>query len=147
MTVENKAMIQRFCDVVNTRDLAAVENFVEDFFAVNYVAHENSKPGTSVSHSGIKQYLNRFYAVMPDLHITVEDLIAEGDKVVIRWTMHGTHTREFMGSTPTGNPVSLKAIECFRIAAGRIVERWSIWDQLGLLQQLGAVPPAGRDGK
>jgi steroid delta-isomerase-like uncharacterized protein len=145
MTAENKALIRRFCEVVNTRNMAAVEDFVEGSFATNYVAYENSKPGTSVSHRGIKQYLKRFYAVMPDLSITVEDLIAEGDKVVIRWTMRGTHTGEFMGSPPTGNPLTVKAMECFRIAGGRIVERWSLWDQLTLLQQLGAVPPAGRD--
>ncbi len=147
MTAENKALIQRFCEVVNTKNFAAVEGFVEDFFAVNYVAHENSKPGTSVSHRGIKQYLNRFYAVMPDLHITVEDLVAEGDKVVIRWTMRGTHAGEFMGSAPTGNSVTVKAIECFRIADGRIVERWSNWDQLALLQQLGVLPLAGENKK
>jgi predicted ester cyclase len=76
----------------------------------------------------------------PGKHVTVEDMIAEGDKVVVRATMHGTHQGEGMGIPPTGKQVTVPMIVVYRIAEDKIAEHWIVADQLGLMQQLGAVP-------
>ncbi len=72
----------------------------------------------------IYQFFNTFHTAFPDLSITVEDMIAEGDRVAARVTMRGTHLGEFMGVAPTGKPVEVRAIDMFRIANGKIVEHW-----------------------
>jgi predicted ester cyclase len=76
----------------------------------------------------------------PELHVTIEDLIAEGDKVVVRMTMHGTQQGALGSIPPTGKQVALSTIDVVRIAGGQIAEEWGIDDRLGLLQQLGLVP-------
>jgi steroid delta-isomerase-like uncharacterized protein len=79
-------------------------------------------------------------AAFPDTRMTIEDEIAEGDKVVIRWTIRGTHKGEYMGIAPTGKEVTVTGISVYRIERGKIVEDWSNNDMLGMLQQLGAIP-------
>ena len=86
-----------------------------------------------------------FRLACPDMRYTVEDIIAEGDKVVYRLTWHATHQGEFMGFPPTGNTLMFTEIHVNRIAEGRIVERWSQVDRLGLMRQLGVVPSPGQD--
>jgi steroid delta-isomerase-like uncharacterized protein len=89
----------------------------------------------------IKQTSLPFLNAFPDWHGTVDDIIVEGDKVVNRWTGHGTHLTNAMGMPPTGKPVTLHGITIFRIADNKIVEEWTQMDQLGLMQQLGFIPP------
>ena len=81
-----------------------------------------------------------FLKAFPDLHLTVEDMIAEGDKVVTRFTSRGTQTGAFMGIPPTGKQVTVSSIVIARIADGKIVEEWGLDDQMGMLQQLGVIP-------
>ena len=81
-----------------------------------------------------------FLTAFPDWHGTVDDIIAEGDEVVNRWTGHGTHLVELMGIPATGKPVTLTGITIFRIAGNKIVEEWTQMDQLSLMQQLGVIP-------
>ena len=76
----------------------------------------------------------------PDIHITIEDEIAEGDKVLSRWTLRGTHKGEFAGTAPTGKHVTVTAMTLFRFEAGKIVEGWDYWDALGFMTQLGLLP-------
>lgn len=83
-----------------------------------------------------------YRSAYPDTHFTVEDQIAEGDKVVTRWTGRGTHQGELMGVAPTGNEVTVRGIEIDRIVGGRIEETWVNYDTSGMMQQLGVVPPA-----
>jgi predicted ester cyclase len=87
-----------------------------------------------------QSYANR---ALSDLHITNEDMIAEGDKVVTRWTMRGKHTGEWMGIAPTGKQVEGIGISIHRIAGGKIVEDWAVGDTLSVMRQLGAIPPLG----
>jgi predicted ester cyclase len=75
---------------------------------------------------------------------TIEDLIAEGDKVVARWTSHATHQGEYMGISPTGEEVEFTGISVYRIEAGKIAESWSVEDELGLMRQIGVVPELGQ---
>jgi steroid delta-isomerase-like uncharacterized protein len=79
----------------------------------------------------------------PDLQITIEDMIAEGDKVVVRYTFRGTQEGETQGIPPTGNHVTVTGIFMCRCEGGKIVEEWENWDDLGLLQQLGVIPSLG----
>jgi predicted ester cyclase len=88
----------------------------------------------------MKQGLTRAQAAFSDISITVEDQIAEGDKVVSRWTIRGTHKGEYMGIAPTGKQVTITGISIYRIEKGKIVEDWANSDMLGMLQQLGAIP-------
>ena len=81
-------------------------------------------------------FLNAF----PDLHSTVDDVISEGDKLVLRWTIQGTHTGEFLGVPASNNSMSLSVTEVFRIADGQLVEAWDQYDRLGLMEQIGGVP-------
>jgi len=85
-----------------------------------------------------------FVSVFPDLHLTIEDLIAEGNEVVLRWTGTGTQQGAFAGNPPTGKQVTSTGIDIFRIANGKVVEHWSNSDDLGVLQQLGVVLPPGQ---
>ena len=85
-----------------------------------------------------------YRTVFPDMTMTVEDIIADGDRVVVRWSARGTHGGDLAGFPPTGRPVSVTGIGIHRFVGGRIVENWSQFDQMGMLQQIGAVPsPAG----
>ena len=91
--------------------------------------------------------LKQFFVVLrsgfPDFQATIEDLFAEGDKVVLRFTFHGTHQGEFMGVAPTGKQVTMTGVEIFRIGDGKIVELWGQEDVLGMMQQIGAIPGPG----
>jgi predicted ester cyclase len=87
-----------------------------------------------------------YLTAFPDLHLTIEDLIAEGDKVVDRQTARGTHQGTFMGIPPTGKQITVTAMNISRIVGGKIVEHWVELDTLGMLQQLGVVPMPGQAG-
>ena len=89
---------------------------------------------------GYRQFAAAFYAAFPDLTHTIEEQVAEGDVVVSRFTVRGTHQGEFQGLPPTGKQIAIAAVAFDRIAGGKIVERWGQFDALGLMQQLGAIP-------
>jgi len=136
---ENKALIRRFYEeVFNKKNLAAID----EFYAPNHVDH-TLPPGLPVSPEGTKQAIAMTLTALPDLHLTIEDMIAEGDKVVTWFTTHGTQQGAFGGIPPTGKQVAVSTIEITRIADGKIVEDWGLDDRLGMLQQLGLVPAMG----
>jgi steroid delta-isomerase-like uncharacterized protein len=101
-------------------------------------------PMELIAEKQYKQLVTMYLAAFPDLHLTIEDQIAEGDKVVIRWTAHGTHKGNFMGIPPTGKEAVVTGITIDRFANGKTVEAWNNSDDLGLLQQLGVVPAPGQ---
>lgn len=135
-TENNKALIHRFYEeVFNKRNLAALD----DFYAPDHVDH-TLPPGLPVSPEGTRQAIAVTLAGFPDLHVTIEDMIAEGDRVVTRFTTHGTQQGVFGSIPPTGKQVAVSTIEITRIANGKIAEDWGLDDRLGMLQQLGLVP-------
>ena len=81
-----------------------------------------------------------FRSAMPDLRVVVEDMIAEGDKVAVRYTLEGTHEGELFGVPPTGQRLSIKSISVERVSDGKIIEHWRVTDSLDMMQQLGAIP-------
>jgi predicted ester cyclase len=96
---------------------------------------------------GDKHAVNLYHSAFPDVQITVEDQIAEGDKVVTRWTGRGTHQGEFMGVPPSDNRVEITGITINRVSEGKLAEAWAIYDALGMMQQIGAMPsPEGGQG-
>ena len=112
---------------------------LEEFINPNCVDHA-LPPGMPAGIEGSKQFIGMYLTAFPDLHFTVEDMIAEGDKVVARLTTQGTQTGPFLGIPPTGKHTSIGCIDINRMAGGKIVEHWLEMDTLGLLQQLGAIP-------
>jgi steroid delta-isomerase-like uncharacterized protein len=135
---ENKALIRRLYDETNRWNLAAMD----DLFAADMIDHNPPPvPGMAPGLEGIKQAFRVFLDAHPDGTHTVEDMVAEGDKVVARVTGRGTHTGELMGIPPTGKELVMTGIAIYRIANGKIVERWAEHDLPGLMHQLGVIPP------
>ena len=127
---ENKAIVHRFIEAYNKHDLSAFDDFV----ASDYVDHTNK-----VDREGLKQLFAMAFKAFPDWHETIEDIIAEGDKVWIRVKTTGTHTGEFMGIAPTGKKVTTMMVDIYRIVNGKHVEGRFITDQLAFLKQLGII--------
>ena len=140
---ESKNLIRRLYEEVDKGNLSAMD----EFFAPNLVDHNPPPiPGLVPGLKGIKQAFNMFLTAHADGAHTIEDMIAEGDKVVVRITGHGTHTGEFLGSPPTGKQLTMTGIAIYRIAGGKIVERWAEHNLLGLMHQLGVIPPPREAG-
>jgi steroid delta-isomerase-like uncharacterized protein len=125
-----------FEQAFNQGDLDVVDYLV----AADAETHPTSW-GMPASRQGLKQMIANLRSAFPDLHCTVEDEISEGDKLAARWTMRGTHIRAYFGITPTGRPIEVQGSIFVCTVQGRIVENWILIDQMGLLQQLGIVPP------
>ena len=137
---ENKTIAQRFNeDVWGRGDEAALEKLL----APDFVDH-GALPAQTPDRDGHKQILGVFRSAFPDLQVTTEEIIAEGDKVVSRWTARGTHQGELMSIAPTGKEVTITGIDVLRIAEGKVVERWAEGNDLEMMQQLGVVPPSGQ---
>jgi steroid delta-isomerase-like uncharacterized protein len=135
-TEENKARVRRlYEEVFNQKNLAAID----DYFAPTVIDH-SLPPGAPGGIEGVRQTIAMFLSAFPDLHLTVEDLIAEGDRVVARWTLRGTHQGASLGMPPTGKQFTMPGISVVRLDGGKSAEQWVVHDQLGMLQQLGLVP-------
>jgi steroid delta-isomerase-like uncharacterized protein len=140
-TEENKALVRRFFEEGwNAGNL----DVFDEIDVPDYVLHDPSVHEEVRGVEGIKRFASMYLRAFPDLHFTVEDQIAEGDKVVTRWTSSATHRGELMGIPPTSNRTGVSGITISRISEGRLVEDWNIWDTLGLMRQLDVIPePAG----
>lgn len=137
---ENKALVRRYVEeVVNQGNLDLLDEIFAPGF-VEYGADTDQVSGVEDS----KQFFDMLRSGFPDFQGTIEDLFAEGDKVVLRFTFRGTHQGEFMGIAPTAKQVTMSGIDIFRIADGKVVELWGQEDMLGIMQQLGAIPEPGQ---
>jgi predicted ester cyclase len=137
MSVEedNKARVRRFIDFINNDNSAPID----EFFATSYTYHNSSMPEVK-DLSGVKAFNAMAYNAFPDIRFTIEDMVAEGDKVVYRASARGTHKGEFMGIAPTSKQITVTSIVISRIAHGKFQEDWESLDGIYLLQQLGAIP-------
>ncbi len=134
MSEENKALIRRWVEeAVNAGNLTVADEIMAPHYAF-YVA---SRP-TPMDREGHKHLVATFLGAFADLRRNIEELVGEGDKVVERWTVTGTHQGEFQGLAPTGRRISYAGITIWGIGGGRIVENRTIQDFMGLMQQLGA---------
>jgi steroid delta-isomerase-like uncharacterized protein len=132
---ENKAIVRRAFEEMGKQNWAA---FME-LHAPDFVCHTPGSP-KPLTREELEKSLRMIYAAFPDFSPTIEDIIAEGDKVVIRETCRGTNKGEFMGTPATGKEITLSVTIMFRIAGGKIVEAWEEYDRMSLMQQLGAIP-------
>lgn len=106
----------------------------------DYVGHDPASPDLIMGAEGLSRQAEGYRAAFPDMRLTIEDEIGEGDKVVTRWSARGTHAGDIFGIAPTGKQTTVSGMTIDRIVDGRIAESWTNWDTLGLLQQLGAIP-------
>ena len=138
-TEANKAIIRDFfAQVWNAGDEAAIARFLAADAAGN-------DPDFGIGREGFKRQWRKWREAFPDLHFEIEELVAEGDTVVSRWTLTGTHTGPFLGIAPTGRAVRIGGMSLDHLRDGLLVSGFDGWDNLGLRQQLGAVPTDPRD--
>jgi steroid delta-isomerase-like uncharacterized protein len=141
MPADNKAIIRRLYEEVwNKRKLEVISEIISPSHAL----HAPNVAGSAVGPEAYKRQLMAFLAGYSDLHWTIEDLIAEGDKVVACWTISGTHRGEYLGIPATNKKVSVDGITIHHIANGKIMDSYSNWDALSMMQQLEVVPIFGQ---
>jgi steroid delta-isomerase-like uncharacterized protein len=130
---QNKELVLRFYEeVLKDGNLAIVDEIVSP----NFIGH-NPEYGFAPDREGLKQIIIEFPNFFPDSHLTIEDCVVEGDKVITRLTFRGTHQGEFLGIPATGKQVIMAGIDIHRIEGDKIVERWGLFDHLGMMMQLG----------
>ena len=134
---QNKAIVRSFLEGIFTQGNPDV---VDELAAPDFVVHDPSSEAGDVDAEGVKESIAWSHNAFPDLRVTIEDQVAEGDKVATRWTVRGRHHGEMMGAAPTGKQVTFTGTQTDYISGGKIVESWSNWDTLGMLRQIGAVP-------
>jgi steroid delta-isomerase-like uncharacterized protein len=140
----NKATFRRFHDAVNSGDMELISKVIDEIVEPD-VLIRTPLPVDATGAQAVKQVWATLLRAYPDLHVTVEDLIAEGDKVVCRNVVTGTHRGEYMGIPPTGKSVTYNEIFIFRFAGGRLAETWGVVDVLSQMRQLGAIPGRSSD--
>lgn len=132
MSEQNKEIFRRYVEQVNQRNL----NIIDETIAVDYINHDPN-PGQTPGPEGLRKSITGMIAAFPDLQITIEDLLAEGDRIVARVVFRGTHGGNFMGNPATGKQFAVQVIEIFRVADGKLREAWVESDRLVMMQQLG----------
>jgi steroid delta-isomerase-like uncharacterized protein len=135
----NKATFRRFVEVANTGDPELISKTIDELVEPD-VLIRTPLPIQASGAQALKQVWAMLLRGLPDLHLAVEDVIAEGDKVVARNTVTGTHQGEYMGRPPTGKSITYNEIFIFRFAGGRVAETWGVVDVLAQMRQLGVIP-------
>ncbi len=133
---ESKAIVRQFWGVWEEGNI----DLVDELLAPDYVNHTPASPDQPTGPEGVKGVVAMFRSAIPDLRVVVEDMIAEGDKVAVRYTLEGTHEGELFGVPPTGQRLSIKSIAVERVSDGKIREHWRVTDSLDMMQQLGVIP-------
>jgi steroid delta-isomerase-like uncharacterized protein len=143
MSEANKAVVRRDIEeILNQGNLA----LIDELFSADSVFHGPNYPELR-GREARRQFFASLREAFPDIHFTVDELIAEGDKVVLRWSVTGTHRGEFWGATPTGKKISFSGTTTFRIAGGMIADEFVQADFLGFMQQIGVVPALGQSAE
>jgi steroid delta-isomerase-like uncharacterized protein len=138
---ENKAIARRHFEELWQKGDVSV---ADEIYAADAVGHDPMNPSHSDYPESEKQAIIRDNTAFPNPQVIIEDQIAEGDKVVTRWTFRATHSGDFMGMPPSGKRLDVTGVHIHRIAGGKIAEIWAYPDALSFMQQLGAIPPLGQ---
>ena len=141
MSETNKNAVRRLIEEVWNKGNLHV---TEELFAPNYTHHDHSTPDVGQGPESEKKRAALYRTAFPDMRLTIEDLIAEGETVIARWSCRGTHKGDLSGIAPTGKQVNMTGISIARFTNGKMSEGWVNWDALALMQQLGAVPELGK---
>ena len=140
MSVDNHEIGRRFMEeIIGQGRWSEAGEIMSD----DVVMHHPSSPQPVAGIDAVKGFLIAFRTGFPDLNMKAEDVAADGDKVVVRWRVRGTHTADLFGIPPTGKAMNVAGISWLRIADGKIVEDWVSEDTMGLMQQLGLIPAQG----
>lgn len=140
MSEQNKNLLRRYFD--EAWNQGQVE-LLDELVAPHFVNHNPIFPNLPPGPDSLKPNFATLRSTFPDIHFTIEDMVSEGDKVVTRFTCQGTHQGDWRGIAPTGRPVKIAGIQTNRLNNGQIIEQWLVVDQLGMLQQMGAIPTPG----
>jgi steroid delta-isomerase-like uncharacterized protein len=135
MEVEKSTVRRFFAEAWNSKDLTLVDELISP----TYVGHDVTLSNAERGPERIKRIMTSFRTAFPDLRVTVEDVVVQDDKEVVRWMARGTHQGTFMNIAPTGKSIAVSGTDIGRVANGQIQEMWSNWDGLGLMRQLGAI--------
>ena len=135
MSEQNKAVFQKMMSALNSKDLTTLESVVADDFVDN-----DAMPGMAADREGMINMMHMFLGAFPDLNLTVNHWVAEGELVVGAMTTSGTQTGEFMGMPPSGKKFSMSEMHIARVANGKIVRHWGVGDHMSMMQQLGLAP-------
>ena len=138
-TEQNKALIRRITDGLSQKDVAVID----ELCTPDFVNHDPANPQVR-SLEDYKQWLTGFFAAFPDVHFTLEDMLAEGDRVAYRYTLRANHSESWRGAAPTGKSISVTGTSITRMRDGKSAELWTNTDALGLVQQLGLIPAPGQ---
>ncbi len=137
MSEQNKAIVRRlFEELWNKGNLSVADQL----FSPNYTHHDPSTPDFGRGPESERKRATLYRTAFPDLQLTIEDIIAEGETVMARWSCRGTHKGDLSGIAPTGKQFSISGVSIARLANGKLAEGWVNWDAQGLMQQLGVVP-------
>ena len=137
MSEPNKAIVRRLIEELwNKGNLS----LADELFAPNYEHHDASTLDFGRGPESEKKRATLYRTAFPDLRLTIEDIIAEGETVMARWSCRGTHKGDLSGIAPTGKQINISGVTIARLANGKMAESWVNWDALGLMQQLGVVP-------
>src|SRR5215204_7111265 len=137
MSEENKAIARRALEeVFSAGNLDVVDEIVSE----DHVHHDPAMPEEGHGREHLKEFARMYRSAFPDVHVEIEDMIAEGDRVATRWVASGTHEGDLMGISPTGNRVTVVGTTIDRLVDGQIEETWDYYDALGMMRQLGAIP-------
>ncbi|MFL5800875.1 MAG: ester cyclase [Roseiflexaceae bacterium] len=134
---KTKALVRRLLDEMNNQGNIAI---IDELVAPDFFEHEAPPPGIPRDREGVKTVFTMYHSAFSAIQATIDDMIAEDDKVVSFMTVRATHTGEFAGIPATGKQVDVQVIDMFRVAGGQVKEHWGISDRLTMLQQLGVIP-------
>jgi steroid delta-isomerase-like uncharacterized protein len=141
MSEQNKTAVRRLFDELWNKGNLPV---ADELIAPTYTHHDASTPDVGRGPESEKKRVTHYRNAFPDMRLTIEDIIAEGETVIARWSCRGQHKGELNGIAPTGKQFAISGVTIARFANGKIVEGYVNWDALGLMQQLGVVPEFGK---
>jgi len=141
MSEQNKTNVRRLFDELWNKGNLPV---ADELIAPSYVHHDASTPDLGKGPESEKKRVGLYRTAFTDLRLKIEDMIAEGETVVARWTCRGAHKGDLNGIAPTGKQIAISGVSVVRFAGGKMVEGWINWDALSLMQQLGVVPELGK---
>jgi steroid delta-isomerase-like uncharacterized protein len=137
MSENNKAIVRRLIEEFWNK---GNQSLAEQFFAPTYTHHDASTPDFGQGPESEKKRANLYRTAFPDLRLTIQDIIAEGETVMTRWSCQGTHKGDLNGIAPTGKQINISGVTIVRFSNSKMVEGYVNWDALGMMQQLGVVP-------
>lgn len=144
MSEQNKTVVRRLFEELWNKGTLPV---ADELIAPTYTHHDTATPDVGRGPESEKKRVTMYRNAFADFRLTIEDIIAEGETVMARWTCRGAHKGELNGIAPTGKQISISGVTVARVASGKIVEGWVNWDALSLMQQLGVVPELGNKAK